>query len=191
MYKSQILGLLLATTIFIGSSAISMQAFADKPDKSKHSEKMYDSYAEDSYGMQYDQPYYPSHKQDNPYNYDNTYNKYSNQYHNFVCGFGLFKGFVVKDPYACFVKLPECPQCSTDELDTSGESGVAGTAADATGQNEETEKGQVQTNSIQPMLAEPVQQQKQPTQMNSPNHQLEQLEKLQQLKAQKLSETLK
>ncbi|MDR4511044.1 MAG: hypothetical protein MRJ93_04990 [Nitrososphaeraceae archaeon] len=86
MYKSQILGLLLATTLFIGLSAISMQAYADKPDRSKHSEKMYDSYAENSYGMQYDQqPYYHSHKHDTHYNYDNTYNKYSNQYQNFVC----------------------------------------------------------------------------------------------------------
>ena len=61
----------------------------------------------------------------------------------------------------------------------------------ATGQNEETETDEVQTNSIPTMIEEPVQQQTQPDQMNSPNHQLEQLQKLQQLKAQKLSEKLK
>ncbi|MDR4511043.1 MAG: hypothetical protein MRJ93_04985 [Nitrososphaeraceae archaeon] len=98
---------------------------------------------------------------------------------------------MVKDPYACFVQLPECPQCSTGELETSCESGVIGKAADGTGQSAETETDQVQTNSTPQMIEEPVQQQKQSHQINSPTNQLEQLQKLEQLKSQKLSEKLK
>lgn len=189
MYKSQMLGLLLATTLLIGSSAISMQVFADKPYKSKYSEQMYDSYSEESYGMQYDQqPYYPSYEHDKEYNYDNTYNKHSNQYQKYVCEFGLFKGFVVKDPYACFVKLPECQQCPTGDLGTPDETE---NPVNDTEQTEEPEMVQVQPNIIQPMQEDSVQQQKESTQMNSANSQLEQLQKLEQLKAQKLSEKLK